>query len=128
MIKPIGFDDVFGYDDAGRPCAVQLHGNVYGFGYEFCRELKPLLEQGYAAAHRLFDDGSAFVFVYDPNSKIAELWKGPWREDDKHVYSIMNPDCIGLLDHKFETFDDLRDFAKSDMSSMRVSPGSLPRT
>ncbi|MEQ8357123.1 MAG: hypothetical protein RH942_16425 [Kiloniellaceae bacterium] len=127
MIKPIEYDDVFGYDDSGKPCAVQLHGNVYGFGYAFCGALKPLLDRGCLATHRLFDDGAAFIFVFDPKASETELWKGQWAEDEGKIYSIVDPARVGLLSKSPESFDALKDFAKSDMSALGLQPSSLSK-
>ncbi len=125
MIKPIEYDDAFGCDDAGRPCAVQLHGNVYAFGYEFAGAFKPLFDSGCSATNRLFTDGAAFIFVYDPRSKEVELWQGPWKEDEPNIYSIVNPARRGLLEESFDSFESLKDFAKSEMGSLGLRPGKL---
>lgn len=124
MIKPIRYDDIFGYDDAHRPCAVQLHGNVFAFGYEFCDTYKSLHANGYPVAHRLFTDGDAFLFIYSPASKKAELWKGPWNEDEPNIYSIVNPTRNGVVNQVFESFDALKDFAASDMTALGVDPAA----
>lgn len=115
LIKPIEFDDVFGYDDQRRPCAVQLHGNVYAFGYAFCAHLKPLLAAGQSVAHRLFADGNAFILVYDPKVKTVDLWAGRWAEDDPNTYSIVDPVRQGFIDRPFDDFTSVVAFAKSDM-------------
>ena len=122
MVKPIEFDDVFGYDDQHRPCAVQLHGNVYAFGYAFCGHLKPLLDAGRAVAHRLFDGGKAFVFIFDPTTKTADLWSGRWAEDDQGVYSIVDPTRMGTMDRTFEDFAAVLAFAKSEMGPIALRP------
>ena len=115
MVKPIEFDDVFGYDDMKRPCAVQLHGNVYAFGYAFCAHLKPLLGEGQSVAHRLFADGSAFIMVFDPKKKSVDLWTGPWKEDEPNIYSIVDPVRKGYIDRTFEDFNSVVAFSKSEM-------------
>jgi hypothetical protein len=122
MVKPIEFDDVFGYDDMGHPCAVQLHGNVYAFGYAFCAHLKPLLGAGQSVAHRLFADGNAaFVFVFDPAAKTVDLWTGRWNEDDPKTYAIVDPVRQGFIDRTFPDFASVLAFAaKSEMEPIAL--------
>ena len=129
MIKPIKYDDIFGYDDAGRPCAVQLHGDVYAFGYAFCGAFKHLFDKGCPAAHRLFADNAAAIFIHSPTSKEVEVWWATWtRDKDKepHVYSIVNPKRMGLLEDQFENFESLKEFAKSDLTAFHLKQGALP--
>ena len=129
MIKPIKYDDIFGYDDAGRPCAVQLHKGVYAFGYAFCGAFKHLFDKGCPAAHRLFADNAATIFIYSPTSKEVEVWHGTWtRDEDKepHIYSIVNPERGGLLEDQFEGFESLKEFAKSEITALHLKQGILP--
>lgn len=127
MVKPIEFDDVFGYDDLRRPCAVQLHGNVYVFGYAFCGHLKPLLDAGQSVAQRLFEGGIAFVFIFDPSAKTVDLWDGRWAEDDPGTYSIIDPTRKGFMERTFDDFAAVLAFAKSEMGPIALRPDAAPQ-
>ncbi|MCH8999185.1 MAG: hypothetical protein IID48_13130 [Proteobacteria bacterium] len=129
MIKPIEYDGPFGYDDADRPCAVQLYGDVYVFGYAFCGAFKHLFDKGCPAAHRLFADNAAIIFIYSPASKKVEVWQGTWTRDEDeepHIYSIVNPERAGLLEDQFEGFESLKKFAKSEITTLHLKHGTLP--
>ena len=127
LIKPITYDDIFGYDDAGRPCAVQLHRDAYAYGYEFCRVFKSLFSNGCLATHRLFENPpSAFIFVYEPKSKAVEIWQGRWEVDEQNIYSIIEPKRLGLLDKTFDGLDALKAYTRSDMGDVQLRAGELP--
>ena len=133
LIKPITYDDIFGYDDAfayddaGRPYAVQLHGYAYAYGYEFCRVFKSLFSNGCLATHRLFENPqTAFIFVYEPESKAVEIWQGRWEVDEQNIYSIIEPERLGLLDKTFDGLDALKAFTRSDMGDVQLRAGELP--
>ena len=129
MITPIEYDDVFGYDDAGRPYAVQLYKDTYALGYAFCGAFKGLFGKGCQATYRLSADNAAVIFIYSPTSKEVEVWRGTWTRDESeapHVYSIANLERAGLLKGQFENFESLKEFAKSDLTILRLKHGILP--
>ena len=74
---------------SGRPVAVKLTSNIYGFGHEFCHALRALMEHGCVPVTRLFPDGNGMIFIYHPSTRRAELWSGSWKEDDPGVYSVL---------------------------------------
>ena len=122
MIKKVSESDSFGYDDAGRPVTIKLTPDIYCFGYDVCHVLQTLMRHGCDPVPRLFADNSAFVFIYDPKSQKTELWSGQWSEDEKSIYSIVDPEQRGLVDQIFESVDAVREFAQSDLTELPLTP------
>ena len=117
--------DPSGYDDAGRVCAAKLDKNVYGFGYDFCYVIQTLVKHGCQITLRLYADNNAMVFAYDPSKRDAEVGSGSWSEDDLGVYSIVEPQQIGIIDLDFADFDALRAYVSADLTGIALKPGQL---
>lgn len=125
MITKPSAKDPFGYDDAGRPVAVKLTPAIYAFGYDFCHVLQTLMKHGCRPAPQLFENGAAFVLIYSPHTKQAELWSGKWKEDEPKVYSIVNPEQQGMVDRTFSSIKEVKVFAKSQMTALGLTPGQI---
>ncbi|MHC2336513.1 hypothetical protein ACVIW0_005802 [Bradyrhizobium sp. USDA 4454] len=127
MIRPPSCTDSFGYDKADQPIVVKLKPDVYVFGYEFCHVLQTLIKHGCVPVELIYEDGSALIFIFDPDEKKTELWSGSWRYDKPNIYSIMDPEHRGLVRQLFETTEAFIEFSRSQSPRIELIPGQIQK-
>ncbi|WP_143271672.1 hypothetical protein [Bradyrhizobium mercantei] len=101
---------------------------MYVFGYEFCHVLQTLVKHGCVPAELIYEDGGAFIFIFDPDEKKTELWSGYWTCDKPGIYSIIEPEHRGLMGQMFETTDAFMEFSNSQLPQIELIPGQIQKT
>ncbi|MFD1981530.1 hypothetical protein ACFSOZ_02260 [Mesorhizobium newzealandense] len=110
MITKIGEKDRFGYDDRGRPVAVQIIPGFVAFGHIICQRIKTATDAGFEDGCRLYADGAATIYLFSPAAQAVELWSGRWKKDEVTGHYAVNPQYIGVLDRSFVDIAEARAF------------------